>query len=124
MGNFKKIYIGAIETQEEAAKLYDRIAILIHGMKVRDLKINITNFRFYLLTTKSIRGLPSVKAIEGVFFLNSKGIIIYFCFIINDIANRLKRILTTRENRFKECLKVRKKSLIKIQKSIFERIWI
>ena len=38
MGNFKKIYIGAIETQEEAAKLYDKVAILIHGMKVRDKK--------------------------------------------------------------------------------------
>jgi len=34
MGNQKKIYIGAIQNEDEAAALYDRIAILIHGLKV------------------------------------------------------------------------------------------
>jgi hypothetical protein len=34
MGNLKKIYIGAIETEQEAAQIYDKIAILVHGMKV------------------------------------------------------------------------------------------
>lgn len=34
MGNFKKVYIGAIETEQEAAYLYDKIAIIIHGLKV------------------------------------------------------------------------------------------
>ena len=35
MGNFKKIYIGAIDTEIEAALLYDKIAILVHGLQVR-----------------------------------------------------------------------------------------
>lgn len=35
MGNFKKMYIGAIENEREAALIYDRIAILVHGLKVR-----------------------------------------------------------------------------------------
>ena len=35
MGNFKKMYIGAIEDEQEAASLYDKIAILVHGLKVR-----------------------------------------------------------------------------------------
>jgi len=34
MGNFKKVYIGAIENEEDAAQLYDKIAIIIHGLKV------------------------------------------------------------------------------------------
>jgi len=34
MGNFKKMYIGAIENEREAALIYDRIAILVHGLKV------------------------------------------------------------------------------------------
>lgn len=34
MGNFKKMYIGAIEQEKEAALLYDRIAIMVHGLKV------------------------------------------------------------------------------------------
>ena len=34
MGNFKKVYIGAIESEQEAAYLYDKIAIIIHGLKV------------------------------------------------------------------------------------------
>jgi len=34
MGNFKKMYIGAIENEQEAAQLYDKIAILVHGLKV------------------------------------------------------------------------------------------
>ena len=35
MGNFKKVYIGAIDDEQEAAYLYDKIAIIIHGLKVR-----------------------------------------------------------------------------------------
>ena len=34
MGNFKKVYVGAIESEREAAYLYDKIAIIIHGLKV------------------------------------------------------------------------------------------
>jgi hypothetical protein len=34
MGNFKKLYVGAIESEVEAALLYDRVAILSHGLKV------------------------------------------------------------------------------------------
>jgi hypothetical protein len=34
MGNFKKVYIGAISNEEDAAQLYDKIAIIIHGLKV------------------------------------------------------------------------------------------
>lgn len=38
MGNFKKMYVGTIETEQEAAHLYDKIAILVHGLKVRITK--------------------------------------------------------------------------------------
>lgn len=41
MGNFKKLYIGAIEREHDAALLYDKIAILTHGIKVRLGFINI-----------------------------------------------------------------------------------
>jgi hypothetical protein len=34
MGNFKKMYVGAIESEKDAAILYDKIAILTHGLKV------------------------------------------------------------------------------------------
>ncbi len=34
MGNFKKVYVGAIENEREAAYLYDKIAIILHGLKV------------------------------------------------------------------------------------------
>lgn len=34
MGYFKKIYVGALEDEKEAALLYDKIALLIHGLKV------------------------------------------------------------------------------------------
>lgn len=40
MGNFKKMYIGAIENEREAALIYDRIAILVHGLKAK------TNFDY------------------------------------------------------------------------------
>lgn len=36
MGNFKKLYVGAIESEVEAALLYDRVAILSHGLKVNN----------------------------------------------------------------------------------------
>lgn len=34
MGNLKKMYVGAIEDEKEAAVLYDKIAILTYGLKV------------------------------------------------------------------------------------------
>ena len=34
MGNFKKMYVGAIDQEQDAATLYDKIAILTHGLKV------------------------------------------------------------------------------------------
>jgi hypothetical protein len=34
MGNFKKMYVGAIDEQKDAGMLYDIIAILSHGLKV------------------------------------------------------------------------------------------
>ena len=50
MGNFKKMYIGAIEQEREAALLYDRIAILVHGLKVSLYSLKIykakTNFDY------------------------------------------------------------------------------
>jgi len=45
MGNLKKIYIGAIETEQEAAQIYDKIAILVHGMKVSDWKDQLDFYR-------------------------------------------------------------------------------
>ena len=35
MGNFKKLYVGAIEIERDAAILYDKVAILTHGLRVR-----------------------------------------------------------------------------------------
>lgn len=34
MGNFKKMYVGAIDKEQDAALLYDKVAILFHGLKV------------------------------------------------------------------------------------------
>jgi len=34
MGNFKKMYVGAIDQERDAALLYDKVAILTHGLKV------------------------------------------------------------------------------------------
>ncbi len=34
MGNNKKLYVGAIDSEQEAAVLYDQIAILTNGLKV------------------------------------------------------------------------------------------
>lgn len=34
-GNFKKIYVGSIDSEAEAALLYDKIAILVHGLKAK-----------------------------------------------------------------------------------------
>jgi hypothetical protein len=41
MGNFKKMYIGAIEKERDAALIYDRIAVLTHGLRVRIIDILI-----------------------------------------------------------------------------------
>ena len=40
MGNFKKMYFGAIEDEREAALFYDKLAIVSHGIKAR------TNFDY------------------------------------------------------------------------------
>ena len=40
MGNFKKMYFGAIEDEKEAALFYDKLAIVSHGIKAR------TNFDY------------------------------------------------------------------------------
>jgi hypothetical protein len=40
MGNFKKMYFGAIEDEREAALFYDKLAIVSHGIKAR------TNFPY------------------------------------------------------------------------------
>ena len=39
-GNSKKVYIGAIDDQQEAAVLYDIVSILFHGLKAK------TNFDY------------------------------------------------------------------------------
>lgn len=36
MGNFKKMYVGAIDDEKDAALLYDKIAVLTHGLKVHN----------------------------------------------------------------------------------------
>ena len=40
MGNQRKIYIGAIEDEKEAAIMYDKVAILVQGLKAK------TNFSY------------------------------------------------------------------------------
>lgn len=39
MGNFRKIYIGAIDEETEAAVLYDKISMLVHGLKVINVNL-------------------------------------------------------------------------------------
>ena len=34
MGNFKKLYMGAIENEYDAALIYDKISIISHGLRV------------------------------------------------------------------------------------------
>lgn len=40
MGNFKKMYFGAIENERDAALFYDKLAIVSHGVKAK------TNFNY------------------------------------------------------------------------------
>uniref|UniRef100_A0A7S3KST7 AP2/ERF domain-containing protein n=1 Tax=Euplotes crassus TaxID=5936 RepID=A0A7S3KST7_EUPCR len=40
MGNFKKMYFGAIKSEKEAAIFYDKLAIVSHGIKAK------TNFSY------------------------------------------------------------------------------
>ena len=35
LGNLKKHYIGSINTEERAARIYDRHAILTHGLRAK-----------------------------------------------------------------------------------------
>lgn len=55
MGNFKKMYVGAIDKQEDAALLYDKVAILTHGLKVIPIAFSSRTCRLKLiLTTQSL----------------------------------------------------------------------
>jgi hypothetical protein len=47
MGNFKKMYIGAIESEHEAACLYDKIAILVHGLRVSSISLLFRRKRIF-----------------------------------------------------------------------------
>lgn len=40
MGNFKKFFYGSIKSEQDAAALYDKLAILLHGISAR------TNFQY------------------------------------------------------------------------------
>jgi hypothetical protein len=51
MGNFKKLYVGAIESEVEASLLYDHVAILSHGLKVIKLIKSQINFRLKPIMT-------------------------------------------------------------------------
>lgn len=86
MGNQKKIYIGAVESEMEAATIYDKVSIIIHGMKVsQNLKLshlliqslyssNIllihciqakTNFSYSKQQIEEILAQPSTSLIDG-----------------------------------------------------------
>lgn len=86
MGNQKKIYIGAVESEMEAAAIYDKVSIIIHGMKVsQNLKLsqlhiqslyssNIllihcvqakTNFSYSKQQIEEILAQPSTSLIDG-----------------------------------------------------------
>lgn len=58
MGNQKKIYIGAVESEMEAAAIYDKISILIHGMKAK------TNFSYTKQQVEEILAHPSTAIID------------------------------------------------------------
>ncbi len=57
MGNLKKMYVGAIENENDAASLYDRIAILVHGLKVRIMSHLLKSRLKQTLTTINSRFL-------------------------------------------------------------------
>ena len=86
MGNQKKIYIGAVESEMEAAAIYDKVSIIIHGIKVSQyLKLsqlhiqslyssNIlliqcvqakTNFSYSKQQIEEILAQPSTSLIDG-----------------------------------------------------------
>lgn len=86
MGNQKKIYIGAVESEMEAAAIYDKVSIIIHGIKVsQNLKLshlhihslyslNIvliqcvqakTNFSYSKQQIEEILAQPSTSLIDG-----------------------------------------------------------
>lgn len=51
MGFAKKIYFGGIETEEEASHKYDKYAILMHGLEVRNICWQILILNRLRLTT-------------------------------------------------------------------------
>jgi hypothetical protein len=57
MGNFKKMYFGAIENEAEAALFYDKLAIVSHGIKAR------TNFNY---TRRDIISILNDEALSRV----------------------------------------------------------
>ena len=48
LGNLKKHYVGSINSQERAARIYDRHAILTHGLKAK------TNYNYTKSQVKTI----------------------------------------------------------------------
>lgn len=34
MGNIKKVYVGTINSENRAAIIYDKVSLLLHGLKV------------------------------------------------------------------------------------------
>ena len=54
MGNFKKVYVGAIESEQEAAYLYDKIAVILHGLKVTYFIDWLFNRLKQISTTQSV----------------------------------------------------------------------
>ena len=69
MGNQKKIYIGAVESEVEAATIYDKISILIHGMKAK------TNFSYTKQQIEEILSHPSTAIIDHQIKSIDRGII-------------------------------------------------
>ena len=63
MGNFKKLYVGTIETEYEAALLYDSVAILSHGLKVHKqfLPLNHQNIHTFSNRLKLITTIPKLR---------------------------------------------------------------
>lgn len=55
LGNLKKHYIGSITSEEKAAKIYDRHAILTHGLRAK------TNFSYTKTQIKRILERESLE---------------------------------------------------------------
>lgn len=58
MGNLKKHYIGSIDSQERAARIYDKHAILTHGLRAK------TNFSYTKAQIQKIIESASDESVE------------------------------------------------------------